>query len=321
MKLLIWGDKYFSEDMAWGFKELGHDVQMIAPKTTQELDASISSFNPDLVLTLGSPSVFDLELLRYFGNRPSSPMKCIHWDTDGITWMDIELRHINLIKPDIVFTVCPEMLDLLQSHNIDSKLLFYAYSPIFHHPGPVATENKDQITFVGAAYPEVIQKFPNHFRRLSMDVLFKPLLNGGYKIDFYGDNRHKQVIKFLYDYDVPDAWLHGRYAYEKTCQIYNSCSINLVVQNHENTLTKRVFEILGSGGFALSYDNSMIRKFFSPGKDLVVSSSPAQTIEIVEYYKKHTDEYKTIRDNALESAQNHTYKQRAEYIINNLQKN
>jgi len=318
MKVIVFGNRLFSVDMAWGFKELGHDVQLIFPRTIQELDALLSAANPDLLLTLGSPAFYNPTLLERLGNRPQSAMKCVHWDTDGITWVDIEMKHINLLKPDVVFTVCPEMLERLHSQGIQSEILFYAFSPISHHPGPIAAENEGQITFAGAAYPGIISRYPKHYRRLSMDVLFKPLLDGGYKVDFYGDNNHKQVIKSLYNFDVPDAWLHGRYLYERTCQIYNSCSINLVTQNHENTLTKRVFEILGSGGFALSYDNSAIRELFTPGRDLVVSSSPEQTLELTEYYKNHSDEYKKIRENAIVSVQNHTYKQRAESIISKL---
>jgi spore maturation protein CgeB len=318
MKVIVFGDKLFSFDMAWGFRELGHDARIIAPGTVEELDKALSDHNPDLFITLGSPAYFKPALLRRLGDRAASPMKCIHWDTDGITWMGIEMNHIGLQKPDMVFTVCPEMLELLRGRGIPAELLFYASSPVFCHPGPAAAEFEGQIAFVGAAYPEVLQKFPNHYRRLSMDVLFKPLLNNGYRIDLYGDSRHKQVIKALYDFDMPDAWVHSYCPHESIFGIYSGCSINLVTQNHENTLTKRVFEILGAGGFALSYGNTAIRELFAPGKDLEVSSSPGQTLELVEYYKNRPEEYYKIRENAAISAQRHTYRERAEFILNKL---
>jgi len=94
----------------------------------------------------------------------------------------------------------------------------------------------------------------------------------------------------------------------------------LVTQNHAHTITKRTFEILGSGGFALSADNEAIRELFVPGRDLIVSASPNETMELVHYYEKNPDEWKKIRENAVISVEKHTYKQRAEYILELLKK-
>lgn len=318
LKVRIFGDKLFSLDMDWGFRELGHDSRVIAPGSVWELDKLLSEENPDLLITLGSPAYFKPELLRHLGSRPASAMKCVHWDTDGITWMGIEMNHIGLQKPDMVFTVCPDMMEFLRGQGIRAEMLFCACSPVFHRPGPAAAEFDGQIAFVGAAYPQILQKFPDHYRRLSMDVLFKPLLDKGYRVDLYGDSRHKQVIKALYGFDMPDAWVHGYCPHESIFRIYSGCSINLVTQNHEDTLTKRIFEILGEGGFILSYDNSVLRKLFTPGRDLVASSSPGETLELVEYYQNKPEEYFRIRENAAESAKKHTYRERAEYILDKL---
>ncbi len=315
MNVMIFGDTIFSVDMAWGFEELGHSVKLIFPKTVQELDAQLNAIQPDLLITLGSPAFFAPELLNHLQKRPVPSAKYIHWDTDGITWADIEMNHIRLLEPDLVFTVCPDMLSFLRQKNIPSEMLFYAYSPVSHHPGPSDSKNPNQIAFVGGAYPNILSMYPNHYRRQSLDVLFKPLLDNGYRIDLYGDNRHKQVLKSLYGMDIPDDWLHGRCPYERTWQIYSGCVINLITQNHDRTITKRTFEVLGSGGLALSFSNSAIREYFTPGKDLAVTSSPTETLELVEYYLSHPEDCQNMREHALESAKSHTYKQRAESIV------
>ncbi len=314
MNVMIFGDRLFSKDMAWGFAGLSHQAQTAFPKTVQETDACLSS-EPDLLITVGSPAYFAPAVLERIGQRPVPSMKCVHWDTDGITWANIEMKMIQTLQPDYVFTICPEMLALLKAKGIPSDLLFYAYSPLTHHPGSAAAEYADQIAFVGAAYPTVIAQYPHHYRRRSLDTLFKPLLDGGYRVDFYGDNDHRQVIKSLFGFDLPNNWLHERQPYEDTWRIYHSCAINLVTQNNEHSLTKRTFEILGSGGFALSYGNDAIRQLFVPGRDLVVSSSPKQTLELVEYYVQHPDARNLIRSNALISIRNHTYLKRAECIV------
>jgi spore maturation protein CgeB len=318
MKIFIYGDRVFSNDMAWGFCALGHEAVVIAPGSVQDIDALMSGGQPELLMTLGTPSYFKPELLEHIGKRGGNSAPVIHWDTDGITWSDIETRHIELLKPEFVFSVCPEMLGLLSGRGIRCAPLHYAYNPAVHFPGPKAPEFEGQIVFVGAAYPTVINKYPEHYRHRSLDVLVKPLLENGYRLEFFGDREHKNVIHNLYGWTVPEDWVHSYVPYDQTSRIYRSCLFNLATQNHEETITKRVFEILGSGGFALSFENTAVKQLFTPGRDLVASSSPEETLELVRFYGSHQEEYETIRENALIAARDHTYDKRAQYILDTL---
>jgi spore maturation protein CgeB len=326
MKVLIFGNKIFSVDMLWGFQQAGCDAQIIDATTAEQMDKILGETNPDLLFTLGAPPEFKREVLDYIGKRTSSHMKYIHWDTDGISSKyfrsvsgeGIEMDLINLSKPDLILTMCPEMLEFIRDKNYPCEMMHYAYSPVSHRPLMGYENDKYFINLVGNSYVEFAKFYPNHYRYTSIRILLKPLLENGYKVHFYGDTGYRPLIKTLLDLDVPAEYFHGYLPYEKTCAAYNSSFINLVTQNHDQTITKRTFEILGSGGFVLSSDNTEIRKLFTPGRDLVVSSSPEQTLELVEYYKNHSNEYKRIRENAIISVQNHTYKQRAEYIISKL---
>lgn len=316
MKVLVYGDAIFSLDMLWGFNAAGHDAELVVPRSALELAQKIDAAQPDLLITLGTPVYYPQEIRNYLFGRKRGRMKHIHWDTDGISWKEIEMSLIHSTNPDMVFTVCPDMLAILQGESIKSELLFYAYCPLYHHPLPA--QDAGQITFVGASYIQVMQKFPEHFRRRSMDVLFEPLLRKGTRIDFFGDTSHGQLLKYLYGLNVPYDWIHGRVPYDKLSSIYCNSHINLVTQNHEQTITKRTFEILGSGGFILTCRNKAIDEFFTPGRDLAASDSPEQTLELLEYYNSHEGEYAEIRKKALESAQNHTYKQRVEEILDKM---
>jgi spore maturation protein CgeB len=142
----------------------------------------------------------------------------------------------------------------------------------------------------------------------------------GYDVHIYGDDGYKPLVKTLLGIDAPETSFHKYLPYEMTCVAYNECKINLVTQNHDQTITKRTFEILGSGGFALSSVNKAIQSLFKPGRDLEVSSSPEQTLELVEHYLSKPDELKKVRENAMISVQNHTYKQRAEFVLGLLKK-
>jgi spore maturation protein CgeB len=91
---------------------------------------------------------------------------------------------------------------------------------------------------------------------------------------------------------VPIEWFKGTIPYAKTCDIYNSSFINLITQNHEQTITRRTFEILGSGGFGLSCYNTAIKDMFGNSGALAISSSPEETLDLVVYYRIIMDAYK-----------------------------
>ena len=57
---------------------------------------------------------------------------------------------------------------------------------------------------------------------------------------------------------------------------------------------------------------------FYPGKDLVVSSSPEETVQKVKYYLKHSQERLQIARQGRKAVEVHTYKSRAKRIITTL---
>ncbi len=107
MKVLLFGDKIFSADMMWGFTELQHEAQLIFPSTVPELEKLLEHARPDVLMTLGTPAFYQQSILEYIGQRKPSPMKYIHWDTDGISWAELEMNPYLPDKPDIVFYYLP----------------------------------------------------------------------------------------------------------------------------------------------------------------------------------------------------------------------
>ncbi len=328
MKVLIWGNRLFSVDMMWGFAALGHETNIIAASGAEEMRMVLTHEKPDLLITLGAPTELAPNALKALGERGRSSMRYIHWDTDGIssTYFSsasgegIEMDVISLSKPDLVLTMCPEMHDFIVKRNFPCEMMHYAYSPLSHRPMQGLDNDQFYINLIGNSYSTIIKAHPDHFRLKSINVLIKPLLENGYQIHYYGDTGYRQLLMQLMGKDVPNMVYHYYLPYEKTCAAYNSAFINLVTQNHEHTITKRTFEILGSGGFALSMDNHAIRELFVPGRDIAVSSSPEQTLELVEYYKTNMDKWREVRNNAVLSVKEHTYQQRAGYILDLLKK-
>ena len=324
MKVKILGNSYFSGDMQRGFLAAGCDAQVIKVNDAQQMEQELEYEAPDILITLGAPLELKLDAMAVVAKRNKGRTRHIHWDTDGISSTyyssisgdGIEMDVIYASNPDLVLTMCPEMYEWMQSKHIPCEMMHYAYCPFMHHPINEIQQNVNgPISLIGNCYSMHYQKHPDHYRYQSVRVLLKPLLQNGYAVQFYGDPAYRSLIFKMMNIDVPKDQFRGYVAYEKTCGIYNNAFINIVTQNHKSTITKRTFEILGSGGFVLSSDNDGLRKLFVPGRDLVTSSSPEQTVELVEYYKTHPDDYKEIRQNAVRSVEKHTYRHRAEYIL------
>nr|WP_052948036.1 glycosyltransferase [Aneurinibacillus tyrosinisolvens] len=118
--------------------------------------------------------------------------------------------------------------------------------------------------------------------------------------------------------DIPLEWQHGYLHYTEANKVYSSADIVIGLQNHQTQLTQRTYEILGSGGFLLTQDTQEVRRLFTPGRDLVVSSSPEETLDLVHYYLNRPDKRDGIRARGLETVQKHSYKARADYMIKTL---
>lgn len=63
-----------------------------------------------------------------------------------------------------------------------------------------------------------------------------------------------------------------------------------------------------------------VRHLFQPGHDLVVSSSPEETVQLVKYFLEHPASCKKIGDQGQLTVKIHSYRHRAEFMINVLSK-
>ncbi len=318
-KVAVYSDELYAGDILWGFIAAGCEAQIITPASVQDFDRLMGQINPDLLILSSHMGYFKHPMLCHIGARISPNYKCVCWDTEGVGQFVLQMTGLELFKPDMVFSICPEMLEVLKSKSIPCARLDFAYNPTIHYPKPTSDDGNNTISLVGNAWLWYADHFPEHYRySKSIPVLLKPLIENNYRIDFYGSTEYKPVIKKFLDLDVPIEWFKGAISYEKTCDIYNRSFINLITQNHELTITRRTFEILGSGGFGLSCYNSAVKDMFGTSGALAIADSSDETLELLEYYKRNKDDYMKVRKNAVISVQNHTYKERAEEIISKI---
>ncbi len=109
----------------------------------------------------------------------------------------------------------------------------------------------------------------------------------------------------IFGSDSPSGYLDQNEVFK----IYQNTKINLnftgITQSNKsinnplnsNTMTGRIFEIIGSGGFLITEYNVSIEYFFEPGKDLVIFKNKSDLIEKINYYIKNPSERNIIANN------------------------
>lgn len=318
-KVIIYCDKLYAGDILWGFTAAGCESKIITPTSIEHFDRLMEEIDPDLLILSSYMGYFKHPMLSHIGSRNSPKYKCVCWDTEGVGQYNLQMTGFELLKPDIIFSICPVMLEALKNKGIPCGRLDFAYNPTIHYPKPVSVNVNSAISLIGNAWLWYANHYPAHFRySKAIHIILKPLIENNYKIDFYGTTEYKPVIKKFLDLDVPIEWFRGAIFYEKTGEVYNNSFVNLITQNHELTITRRTFEILGSGGFGLSCYNTALKDMFGTSGALAISSSSNETLEMLEYYKRNPDDYIKVRKNAVVSVQKHTYKERAEEILSKI---
>jgi len=239
----------------------------------------------------------------------------IYWATeDPDHTQRFSLPLIQRVLPDYVFSICNETVVFYKKLGIQASPLPFAYHSSIHYRTPVDSTYQTTMAVVANAYPQYIMAHPDGFRSKSLKILLIPLLKQGMRVDFWG--RYWEQMNTIIGFDIPRPWIHGYVPYTEANKIYSSADIVIGLQNSQ--LTQRTYEILGSEGFLLTNDTPPVRELFQNGRDLIVSSSPEETIELVEYYLSHPQAREKIRRQGKSAVDQHTYKHRAGYIMKTL---
>ncbi|WCK53280.1 glycosyltransferase [Aneurinibacillus sp. Ricciae_BoGa-3] len=302
-----------------GFRDLGHVVRASGPLTQENIPKIIDEFSPDLIVTVGWGPEHTKVKQNWIRERvKAAGVPHIYWAVEDPHFTSsYTLPLLMRMQPDFVFSLSADMVDFYCKLGIPSAQLDFGFHPYVHKRGNHDPEYDSSISLVANAYPDVLEQAPDHYRNHSLQTLIKPLLINKIKLSIWGRNWEK--MNHILGHDIPPEWIKGYLDYTDTNRVYSSSAIMLGLQNYEHQVTQRTYEILGSGGFLITSDTPAVRKLFKPGCDLVVSSSPEETLYLIDYYLKNPDEREQIQRQGQLSVQAHSYTNRADYIIKCLQ--
>jgi len=301
-----------------GFRDLGHEVLVSGPLTKENIPAILTDFKPDLIGMMGWTEEHTPEKLDCVSRHAKAlGIPLFFWATEDPTHAEaFTLPLIRRLQPDFVFTICPANAELYNSMGMKAARLDFGYHRLVHHRTEVLEGYRCAVAVVANAYPHILGSYPEHFRIASLQKLIVPLVRQHIRVDFWG--RDWDRMSRYIGCDIPAEWLHGYIQYTEANKVYSSADIVIGLQNHATQLTQRTYETLGSGGFLLTCDTPEVRRVFQPGADLVVSSSPEETVSLVNFYAARPEEREKIRKQGEASAGPHSYQYRARQILDTL---
>ncbi|MBS2967485.1 glycosyltransferase [Metabacillus sp. KIGAM252] len=298
-----------------GFKDAGHTAIISGPISIETISPMLEEVKPDLIVSMGwTEEHWEAKQLWIRSAVKKANIPLVYWATeDPLYTKNFTLPLISRMKPALVFTVTPSLIETYEEIGIKAAHLDFGYHDSIHHQIPPLSNYRSDIAVVANAYPNFIKNQPNGYRASSLQTLIAPLLRSGLRIDFWGKD-WEHMGKYLGN-TIPDDWIHGYVDYRDAHKIYSSAKIVIGLQNCEDQLTQRTYEILGSGGLLLTNDTPAVREKFIPDQDLIVSASPMETVQKVETYLTNPIKRELVRASGRNSVKLNSYQQRAEEML------
>lgn len=302
-----------------GFQKLGHKVKTCAPG--QEAARLIKHFKPELIFAMGWTPANNTprkqRLIAKLVRMSGAPF--VYWSTEDPGHSDIfSLPLIRRTHPDFVFSIHRPTVQRFKKLSLHAAHLDFGSDPDTHRRSKSVRRYKGNAALVANGYKRLYREKPGHYRFKSLRRLINPFLDAGLKVDLYG--RDWKKMKSLFKTAIPAKRVHGYLPYKEAVKVYSSVDFVIGPQNAEDRLTQRTYEILASGGLLITDDTPEVRRWFRPGKELLVSSSEKETRHLIAKYQRSPQKCEQIRQHAVRAAAKHSYKKRAAYVLDILKK-
>ncbi|SNR85277.1 Spore maturation protein CgeB [Anaerovirgula multivorans] len=302
--------------------QMGHKIMYQPSWVPKEVESGIAYFKPDILITVGyNRRLFSLFADRIAGLCKKYGLFHLYWATeDLINHKDWSLPYVQRTRPDLVWSIHPGCIKKYEKLGIPASYLNFGFNPRMFPKKKRGAKEIYDISFVGSAH-----LFKKTYRYDSLQHLLFPLIEIGQKVHIWGSDwqKNEALIAKEFGKTVPRDWLQGYLLYGKSGSVYCSSKIVLGVQNAVDQVSQRTFEILGSGAFMITSRTQEITEMFEDKKELVLTSSPEETIELVRYYLNRPELRYKIGANAHRKViENYTYRQhitkiwpKAEFLI------
>lgn len=306
-------DSKYTLGLPQGFRELNCPVFVLRHLSKDSMEEAVDHFKPDLMITTGwAYRQHKREHINKLVKKVAKhKIKHLYWATEDPRWIEeCSFKCIEIYKPDAVMTIHPDSVEKYLRLGIPAEHLDFGCNPEFNKYEPPSSKYDYDVALVGNG-----GKAWKSYRKDNVQILLRPLVERGYNLAIWG-KRWDRFNEKLMGFKIPKHMLKGELPYEETNKVYNSAKIIIGLQNDQTMLTSRTFEVLGSGGFLLTVPTQAVNNLFVNNVHLACSSSPDDTVDLVNYFLKDTAaRQKIARNGQSEVYLKHTYKERARQIL------
>lgn len=305
--------------LPYGFRDAGHQVMISGLLTEQKLQEMINVHRPELIVMIGWGPELSLTQQKWIcRNIQETKAPFVYWAVDDPVFTEAwSLPVSKRMQPDYVFTVSPASVAAYQQAGLRCAHLDFGFDSSSFYIKKTTTSPRHSIAVVAHACPAVYKHHGEQERMTSLHTLLRPLLYEKIQVDFYG--RNWEQMRPFFGIDIPADWIREPVSPVNAARIYQQADIVIDLQPRGKQISQQLLEMLGSGGLVLTMDTPEVRRLFTPGRDLLTSSSPEQTLELVRTYLKLPDKREEIRQHGNRTGKQHTYEQRAKTLIRILQ--
>ena len=278
------------------------------------LQSKLEMFDPDVILTSGwnnAHTESNFKTIRNYCNN--SGAFYVHWSFEDPLHTETWSKFIvNTGRPDYMFTHDYDSTELYRRIGIPSSYLPFACHPDWQKAHIPLEEFSSDISLIATYKPWIDTE--ESYRIKSLKKLLYPLIENGFEVNVWGPGwvEHRNQLSF----EIPEKCLRGPIDYKDISKVYSSSKIVLGIQNADGLLTQRTYESLACGSFLLTTDSPAVHRHFTVGEHLLTSMNPEDTVQLANYYLKHSKKRRAISSKGKTYVrEHHTYVHRIEEMV------
>ena len=240
---------------------------------------------------------------------------CVFWNKEDGVHFDRFISSASMF--DFIFTVdvnCIERYHARIGRNVVVKPLMFAVQPAVHHLcGNGYKENR--ACFLGS--------YSNHIherRRKWQDMLFAASSEIGLTIFDRNSSRKSRIYRYP---QLSGVEIRKSVKHEETAQIYRNYMVSLnvnTVEDSETMFSRRLIEIIASGGLAITTPAMSVDKYFKNYCHVVSSEEAGRELfrELKNGWRPF--EFEMVRSGAEYIHQHHTWAHRLKTVLETIGK-
>lgn len=237
----------------------------------------------------------------------------VFWNKDDGVFFD---AFIDMAKAfDFVFTTDKESIGAYRRHlpaHVPVNPLMMPYQPLFHNfTGFHFTRN--EACFTGSYYRRILSE-----RRRFLDMVFDICEEADFPLNVYDRNNDRLSRYFEFRFPKKSQLrLHGKVPHGETAHVYKThvASVNVnSVTDSETMCSRRLLEILASGGIAVTNPSRAVDRYFGDYCHVVNTREEACELFSRLRYGPSQQDKERAEAGASYVRQNHTWAHRLEEV-------